>query len=262
MTYPKRLPVVEERKPDEKIYEISVLLNNGAVALSKIISIFEEKYVDVRSGIHFTAPDGTYIYTTFIDLSKCKIGLKELEESLKKTGVVKEIHLIEPKPLIADEIHFPLIITDQSKGIIFRVETFSDLQRNLEEMFSKSAAETMLYIAGKKCGERSCERVMKKYGLRDTEIILKAIAQLKKAEGWGMLEFWNMNLNEDRGEIVVKESFEADGYGKSTTPVCHFLRGYLAGVLNKISGKSVNILEKECKAAGSEACVFKVTKPS
>jgi len=61
-----------------------------------------------------------------------------------------------------------------------------------------------------------------------------------------------------KGRIIVEGSFEAKGYGKSTIPVCHFLRGYLAGFLSTILVAKVELLETKCLAKGDGHCEFQV----
>jgi len=90
--------------------------------------------------------------------------------------------------------------------------------------------------------------------------VLEAISKTKRAEGWGKICFKGLAVEKGKvkGRIVVEGSFEAKGYGKSTIPVCHFLRGYLAGVLSTILATRVEILETKCLAKGDDYCEFQV----
>jgi predicted hydrocarbon binding protein len=153
------------------------------------------------------------------------------------------------------------MITRDDRGIIFRPEIFADLQHNLEEIYSPSAAHTILYYAGKNCGTQACKRLGKKYNLSGSKL-LEAVFELKRAEGWGIFQTRKFNLTVPQGEIVVKEGFEAIRYGKSTRPICYFIKGYLTGTLNAAFNINVSLTEKTCIAMGAKECVFEVTPES
>jgi bacteriochlorophyll 4-vinyl reductase len=153
----------------------------------------------------------------------------------------------------------PYELVRKGKAFIMRNITFADLKKGLEETFTPSAAAVILYKAGMACGRRSAERVVKHLKLRD-ETLLNAIVKLKVKEGWGSINFENLNLKKKLGNIIVKNSFEAEGYGKSDMPVCHFLRGYLAGVLSVALNTEINLIETACTAKGDPNCEFQIVE--
>lgn len=138
------------------------------------------------------------------------------------------------------------------------------MQKRLEEVFFPSGALTFLYEAGKAYGQSSAKRLMGQLGT-SVEDLLQAIADAKKAEGWGTIIFQNLAKQNPYGRIIVKNSFEAREYGKSTIPVCHFLRGYLAGVLSailipKARTHKIGLVETRCIAKGDKHCKFRTVK--
>jgi hypothetical protein len=142
----------------------------------------------------------------------------------------------------------------KGEAFIMHMITFADLKKGLEKEFS-TGATIILYIQGKNCGKRSCRRLMGKY--RDKTKLLNIVTEYKKSEKWGVIEF-SVDLEKGEGNIIVRESFEAKQYGYSPVPVCHFLRGYLAGVLGEIMGKDITVIETECIARGSQFCLFEI----
>jgi bacteriochlorophyll 4-vinyl reductase len=98
---------------------------------------------------------------------------------------------------------------------------------------------------------------VKQLGLRD-ENLLATIAKLKQKEGWASIDFKKVSLKKKLGTVIVKNSFEAEGYGKSDTPVCHFLRGYLAGALSITLNTEINLIETACAAKGDPNCEFQI----
>jgi len=148
----------------------------------------------------------------------------------------------------------PFLLVRRKKAIIMRNITFSELQKRLEEIFSSSGAAVMLYEAGRACGERSAERLASQLGVRN-EALLSAIIKVKRAEGWGAIEFKDTLLGEIN-QVIVKHSFEAMEYGRSQVPVCHFLRGYLVGVLSIALNLKASLTEIKCLSMGDEYCEF------
>ncbi len=57
--------------------------------------------------------------------------------------------------------------------------------------------------------------------------------------------------------VVVADSFEARGR-RSAHPVCHFVAGILAALIEDTMGLRIGpVIEERCAAAGAEACVFR-----
>jgi predicted hydrocarbon binding protein len=253
--------LIEEEVND--LYEVSISLKDVIGAVAKVTRFVAEQGVNIRSGILFTPPKFEHIgvCTSFIDLSNAKCNIEQLAELLKQIDVVTDVKAVKPKPIPVDEIHFPLIIAKNDRGIILRPEVFADLQHSLEEIFSPSAARTMLYCAGKNCGAQACKRLAEKYNLSGSKL-LEAVLKLKQAEGWGIFQTRKFNSSAQKGEIIVKEGFEAIRYGESTNPVCYFMKGYLTGVLNTIFNLNVSLTEKTCIAMGAKECVFELVSRS
>jgi predicted hydrocarbon binding protein len=174
--------------------------------------------------------------------------------------VVTDVKAVKPEPIPVDQIHFPLVITKDDRGIIFRPEIFADLKHNLEEVYSPSAAHAILYYAGKNCGTQACKRLAEKYNLSGSKLF-EAVLKLKQAEGWGIFQTRKFNPTH-QGEIIIKEGFEAIRYGQSAQPICYFIKGYLTGTLNTAFNINVSLTEKTCIAMGAKECVFELVSRS
>jgi len=140
------------------------------------------------------------------------------------------------------------------KAFIMRLVTFTDFKKCLEETFG-SGATVIFYAVGKGCGRRSCTRLMQKYP--DRARLLKAIIRHKRNERWGSIKF-ELNMKRGTGRVIVRDSFEAQQFGPSREPVCHFFKGYLEGALSQTFKKPLKVTEIECIAKGDKSCIFKV----
>jgi len=140
-------------------------------------------------------------------------------------------------------------------GILLKFETFGEIKLALEEIFSPPAAAVILYEAARKCGVRSCERIMKKTRMK--EEVLRRLSKLKNEENWGKISFRNIDFEKASGRVLIADSFEAAAH-KSKQSSCHFFRGFLAGFLSRLfERKSITVIEEKCTARGDEHCEFR-----
>jgi len=154
----------------------------------------------------------------------------------------------------------PSDLLKEKEAIIMRAVTFSDLQKRLEALLSNSAATVILVEVGRECGKRSAERIKEERHIEGGEL-LSAVAQHKKEQAWGDVDFREINLEQKRGYIIVGNCFEAVKYGHSNTPVCHFMKGFLVGALSVVFDQDIMLDETSCLAKGDEHCEFHI-KPS
>lgn len=141
------------------------------------------------------------------------------------------------------------------EAIILRNVTFATIYKRFEEIFGEGPAAFIMFEAGRVCGKRSVERlasVTKATGRR----MLVEVERLKKGEGWCSMDFSRFNLRTGKGVIIVKDSFEALGYGSSQRPVCQFLRGFLSSVVSYALKRDVVLMEAKCLAKGDPYCEF------
>ncbi len=141
------------------------------------------------------------------------------------------------------------------EAIILRNVTFATIHKRFEEIFGEGPAAFIMFEAGRVCGKRSIERladVTKVIGRR----LLIEVERLKKDEGWCLMDFGKLNLKTGKGVIIVKDSFEALGYGSSQRPICQFLRGFLSAVISYVLKRDVVLMETKCLAKGDPYCEF------
>ncbi|MCX9009701.1 MAG: 4-vinyl reductase [Candidatus Methanoperedens sp.] len=138
-------------------------------------------------------------------------------------------------------------------AIIVSIETFVHLQKDAEKILGTGGAAVLFYEAGKNAGERWINRFRKDWGLKDQRFV-EAVQNFYAELGWGK---FNIEVNsEDEFVVRVENSFIARGYGNSEVAVCHFLRGYNAGLAEVLKGKDIDAEEVRCIARGDECCEF------
>ncbi len=138
-------------------------------------------------------------------------------------------------------------------AVIISIETFVNFQKNAEHILGCDGAAVLLYETGKKAGEKWISRFSKEWQLEDQEFI-EAVQNFYAELGWGKFD-----ITENNGKeliIKVENSFIARGYGKSETAVCHFLRGYNAGLAGVLKMQNLEACETRCAAKGDDCCEF------
>ncbi len=255
---PKRSFTLVETKPGEKIYEICIALKDVCGAIAIAAKIFSEAKIDIRTSALFAGegPNPLGYWTSFIDVSKSTMNIKQLEKNLHKLDVVEDIKIVKPEPLAYDVIHFP-IIHGNSVAMIFPVELFGSLFEEIEKILTPSGFAAVFYNAGKKSGAFIAALLSKRYGLKGDTLTL-ALIQAAKALGWGQVEVFTVNKKRLVGKVKMRSCFEALLKSGRNEKVCHWTRGIVAGFLSEVIGKPVEAVELKCAAAGDEMCEFEI----
>jgi len=141
-------------------------------------------------------------------------------------------------------------------ALIMSVETFVKLQKNAEKILGIEGASVLFYETGKNAGEMWINRFKKEWDMRERDFI-EAVRKFYAELGWG--KFQVEENNQDELVVRVENSFIARGYGRSGTPICHFLRGYNAGIAWALKGRDVDAEEVQCAARGDSCCEFALT---
>jgi predicted hydrocarbon binding protein len=138
-------------------------------------------------------------------------------------------------------------------AIILSIETFVNFQKDAEKILGIEGAAVLFYEAGKNAGMRWINYFSKEWDLKNKKFI-EAVANFYAELGWGKFNFEERRENEL--VVTVKNSFIARGYGNSGVAVCHFLRGYNAGMAEVLKCKAIDAEEARCAAKGDDCCEF------
>jgi len=255
---PKRTFSMEEVKPGEKLYEVCIILKDVRGAIAKAAKVLADANVNIKTGALFYIPGNPELgaWTSFIDVSKAKLSIPNLEKKLQGLHEVADVKFEEPKPTPYEVIHFP-VLHGNSRAIIMGTDTFAALWEGFEGILTPSGLEAVLYNVGKKIGIYTATGLRNTYNLEARDLI-SAIVQAAKALGWGIVEFYEIDFKDLKGTIIVKESFEALARQQKPYKVCHWTRGYFAGCMSVVFGKPVEAVEVKCLATGAEHCEFKI----
>jgi predicted hydrocarbon binding protein len=149
-----------------------------------------------------------------------------------------------------------------SRVVMFFADTFVSTQKRIESILGFDTAGMLLYEAYKEAGRNGAEIIRKSLGvdrLRSDKHILSALDMIGGA-AWGK---WKLSeFDKYKTTFIVYNSPIAELYGESRRPVCHPLRGMLAGFAEIFTGQKRECVEFRCKAKGDKDCEFAVAAPA
>ena len=157
------------------------------------------------------------------------------------------------------------LVFDSKKGGLFykevryllvRPETLAALQKADEKEMGEKVSN-ILYQSGFQGGTLSSKRYREVFGFSDEEII-RFMVEMGPQIGWGRFELERFDGNKKVLIVRVYHSPFAEGYGRSSKPVCHMIRGVLAGMASFVFRKEIKSEEVSCIARGDEYCRFEI----
>jgi len=140
--------------------------------------------------------------------------------------------------------------------LLIRPETLMVFQKGMEEEIGERASQ-ILFRSGFEGGSLSSKRYREVFGLSDEEII-HFMLEMGTQIGWGRFELERFDPIEKHIDTKVFDSPFAEAYRSSASPVCHLIRGVLAGMASIVFGRELEGREVLCLAKGDRYCRFEI----
>jgi predicted hydrocarbon binding protein len=128
------------------------------------------------------------------------------------------------------------------------------IQKLAESIVGTDGAAVIFYEAGKKMGTFWTKSWKDTWELEGPEFIKKL------EEFFAELGRDTFSVDLEARVVTMEISFIAKNYGESEVPVCHFLRGYYAGMMEALTNQALDGEETKCAACEDDCCEF-VLKP-
>ena len=200
----------------------------------------------------------------------------QITKEFEQLGFTETFFLFNPeRGLLLNKV-------DKSRNVAFRAETFSNLltsiyretQARLTSLDdgdgSSKVARSILETAGKDCGLRFARALETQFQREASRIPLKTkIAKWCEFDsdvGFGRFSDANLKVdemtNQVEGAIGLAENFLTVGKGTSDDNICSFLKGYIWGILEELTGLPLRVTHKKQDCAqfqlGGDTCAFRV----
>src|SRR3989304_6316072 len=134
--------------------------------------------------------------------------------------------------------------------LLIRPETLVALQKAVEAELGERAGE-LLARGGHTGSALSTRRYREAFGL-GTEETARFLGRRGGKLGWGAFGAREMGVRVGRSPF-------AEAYGPASRPVCHLIRGVVAGLAEGSFGAPAQAREVECLAMGAKTCRFHAT---
>lgn len=119
---------------------------------------------------------------------------------------------------------------------------------------SVQAMQTAGYETGEILFERLTERFDDTVGEVDPDDFWTEVADFFRERGWGSLSF--DQPHDGVGVLRSEDWIEADGPTTEGQASCSFSSGLLSGLLTRVAGDAVAVLQIGCRGQGDDHCAF------
>lgn len=246
--------LMSTRPPGDDIYEVLVLGEDSVGTLNRITTVLAEGNVNFVSAHGQVDETGrTFVNAFFCELSKAKVGARELERKLSALPFVKEVRMAPMKGLMHEGFMFPMSTIFAGRALVVGASAFSQIEGRLVEIFG-SAGEVMAYEQGRAYATSTLgdmEEYRKRVGAAwDIQNIERWIA----AQGWAVAR---VAENRDGFEVRLA-SIPAKGE-KDRNGLSRFLVGMTVGMLEQAGGQRLTA-EPSAYDPATDTYSFKVRK--
>lgn len=163
--------------------------------------------------------------------------------------------------ILKELVHDPREGALSYKGVrylLIRPETLAGMQKALERDTGRMEFEA-LYEGGFAGGYLSSKNYKEMHGFSDRDV-LEFMTKMGGDIGWGRFQVEQYDPGEEVLKISVHSSPFAEAYGEADHPVCHLLRGIVAGMGTALFKRECSALETQCRAMGDDCCRFALTR--
>jgi predicted hydrocarbon binding protein len=148
------------------------------------------------------------------------------------------------------------LLYEGSRYLLLPAEALADFQRAVEMELGGEKVGQAIYRCACLQGKMLTDYFRPQMSLHVDEFV-RFMTLFVRQLGWGRTEIINLSVGHNLMELEVYHSAFAEGYRKAGDPVCHWLRGLYAGVLQALCGAEVVGLETRCRAVeGPGPCSF------
>lgn len=138
---------------------------------------------------------------------------------------------------------------------IMPAEALMTLREELSPLASEMAVKAILFRYGYRSGEACVQSMgIDRMAQKEMPDVLLAL--------WDEIGMGRLSVKTKKGGFALhlEESIEGIVVGDIGQTSCDFTRGYLAGMVSYLTGKSYYGKEEKCVSNGDDLCTFKLSK--
>ncbi len=136
---------------------------------------------------------------------------------------------------------------------IYRLMQFS-LRHVLEEQLGTEMADRLFREAGKTAGQAFADRLLGP--LTSLSDYVRRLQTTFREYGIGIVRIEEADLSKGRFVFTVEEDMDCSGLPEMDMEICKFDEGFLAGILERSTGRPYRVTEVDCWCTGERICRF------
>lgn len=140
-----------------------------------------------------------------------------------------------------------------SRVELYRLMQFC-LRDILEQQLGTGRADQLFYEAGKLAGRQFSQHLLPP--LKDFADTIKQLQDMLKDMGVGIFRVEQADLDAGSFTFTVSEDLDCSGLPELDYPICTYDEGFIAGLLENLTGKRFAVKEVDCWCTGARTCRF------
>jgi predicted hydrocarbon binding protein len=129
-------------------------------------------------------------------------------------------------------------------------KTFVDIVKNDKKAYKS------VYIGSRDSGKEYSDYLIKEFHAKTAAQLEEVLINTFNLAGWGELEIIKNDMKNKFAIFHIKNSSMSTEYGKSSKPICHTNRGFLAGGASRVYKSNVECIEIKCRSVGNAFCEY------
>ena len=232
---------------NKNLAQISMILSDVPGSLSSILTILAGHGINLKVGWFDTSDGGnTGRYSAFVDLTGCRIGMKDLKEEIMETKLVHKVEISSGKDIIFDS-HFKGLRMMDRDVLPIGISEWSEMKRHVGPQVLRNIGRTF--------GEVSVEYWSDAIGKLTNK--LSTWERILEARAIGD----RVDIDVKKGLVTIENCYSSREF-RGDGPACFTVCGILEGILSQILMEEVRVTEVECLGNYQDRCVFKIESPS
>jgi len=139
---------------------------------------------------------------------------------------------------------------------VYRLFQFT-MRDEIEKEFGTEATDRIFYNAGVLAGKQFYNKFLSEFtGSTDLGPFVKRIQDLFSDLGIGIFRVESFNPETMECFITVDEDIDCSGLPDTSEVICIYDEGFIAGILERFTGKVFTVKEVDCWCMGSRTCRF------
>lgn len=214
--------------PRRTFFHITVVLDNQPGAVKEVAERLAATKLNVLQGFHSAPPGNPQgVWSLFVESKDSRLTTDQVAKAVDSSRYVLDCEVRKSTDgFLIDDFHFPVRIAPNHEAILLSPKATRSMLESIAQTYG-SGGETIVYNVGMEVGKVGSGISRDLVG--DAVVALAPrLIKIFDTSGLGQAEQTEFELSPFRTRIRIVGYFECVGK-KASSPLCHFMRGVIAG---------------------------------